>query len=334
MALEILKKIIKKAYEPVLAEAEAFAPVNIALSKYWGKRQATLNLPYNSSVSMSLDLGAKTKVSATSATSADLIIINNKVLEKHQKISQFLDLFRPHADFYFKIESQSEVPVAAGFASSASGYAALVLALNRFFGWHLEGPALSVLARLGSGSACRSIYSGFVLWERGRDDELGLDSFAKPLNIDWPELKLGLCISTASEKYLDSRTAMQHCAATSPLFPGWVQACETDCSNTVQALLNKDFEQLGRLVEANALMMHAVMQASRPAIIYSDANTLNLIHRVRKLREEGLQIYFTQDAGPNLKLLFLEQDTQAVTKAFNDWKLIVCKNQSHKNPLF
>lgn len=326
----IFKRASVRREEPVLEQGQGFAPVNIALSKYWGKRDAELNLPLNSSVSLSLKLGAKTVLSqnCSKTDQTDLLRINGQALpansESRRRLVAFLDLFRPYPAFYFNLESESEVPIAAGFASSAGGYAALVLALNHWFGWNLAVEDLSVLARLGSGSACRSLYAGFSLWKKGEDDVLGLDSFAQDLDIVWPDLKLALCVINEGKKQLDSRTAMQHCVNTSPLFSAWVEHCEKDCHNIVKALERKNFKQLGEEVEANALMMHAVMQAARPAIFYSQPETLAVIRSIGALRAQGLNVYFTQDAGPNIKLLFLEADRAAVWAALGTRSLVSC----------
>lgn len=157
----------------------AFAPANIALCKYWGKRDTTLNLPLTSSLSISLGKKGATCTVQLSDQLQDICILNGKTLAVDSKfstrITQFLDLFRPCEKMFFHVNSQMNIPLAAGLASSACGFASLVLALNDFFGWKLSQQELSILARLGSGSACRSLVQGFVEWQAGLRAD-GMDS--------------------------------------------------------------------------------------------------------------------------------------------------------------
>jgi len=221
-AQSFVQRILKnQPDEPVVAKASVYAPANIALIKYWGKRDILLNLPNTASLSISLGKkGTHTEISRASGD-ADEIILNDQLLSCDNffvtRLQQYLDLFRPHPQFYFSVQTLSTVPVAAGLASSASGFAAMILALRQFFGWSLPEYQLSLLARLGSGSACRSLWQGFVYWQQGEAAD-GFDSYAMPLADTWPDLRIGLVIISDKAKATSSRDGMLHTVKTSPLY--------------------------------------------------------------------------------------------------------------------
>ena len=302
------------------------APVNIALSKYWGKRHLELNLPTNSSLSISLpDLGTQTQLSLQPELTADQVILNHTPLPTDhpfaQRVTQFLNLFRPTPETYFQIDTQNSVPTGAGLASSASGYAALVLALNDLFQWQLSKPQLSILARLGSGSASRSLYEGFAIWHKGEKAD-GSDSFAEPIDQPWPDLCIGLVKVDISEKAVGSTAGMQRTVETCDLYQAWPQQAERDVKTIQQAIEKKDFTQLGETAEHNALSMHATMIATWPPIVYWQPASLAAMQTVWQLRQAGVEVYFTMDAGPNLKLLFESQNQDKVLDVFPDCQII------------
>jgi diphosphomevalonate decarboxylase len=309
---------------PARATGHAFAPANIALCKYWGKRNATLNLPTNSSLSLSLgNLGAHTEVQGNDI-GHDRIWLNDAPLAADtpfaQRLTAYLDLIRP-PDTGFDVRTVSTIPIAAGLASSASGYAALVLALNQLFDWQLPPRHLSILARLGSGSASRSIYRGFAEWHAGTAAD-GMDSYAEALDIDWPDLRFGLLELSTAEKPVSSRAGMQHTLETSTLYQSWPTQTRADLANLHAALNQRDFEQLGQTAETNALAMHATMHAARPALCYWLPESLATMHKIWNLRAKGLPLYFTMDAGPNIKLLFLKESTPAIQTHFPTTRII------------
>ncbi|MCC7300566.1 MAG: diphosphomevalonate decarboxylase, partial [Verrucomicrobia bacterium] len=188
---QFVNVLLKQTAGKPVARGEAFAPANIALCKYWGKRDAELNLPVNSSLSISLGkLGTHTAVKFSK--SADKVFLNGKPAPADfaARISKFLNLFRAEGQF-FEVRTKNNIPTAAGLASSASGFAALVKALDQLFGWGFNPRELSMLARLGSGSASRSLYDGFAVWHAGvRAD--GMDSCSEPLSSDWKNLRIGI----------------------------------------------------------------------------------------------------------------------------------------------
>jgi diphosphomevalonate decarboxylase len=309
-------------------QATAFAPVNIALVKYWGKRDEVLNLPVTSSLSVALNNhGATTTISVIDA-SADLVLLENILVPADDafyiRLVGFLNLFRKLYDFpnlYFQVNTASNLPIAAGLASSASGFAAITLALDQLLGLNLSKKELSILARRGSGSACRSVYQGFVLWQAGELHD-GSDSFALPLEEVMYDLRVGLLIFNRQKKSTSSTKAMRESVQTCPFYKIWPNVVAQHIKQIKHAIVDGDFNKLGSIAETNALYMHSLMQATTPPTIYATADTINCIKKIWQLREHGLELYFTQDAGPNLKLLYLAKDSKVVREQFASYEPI------------
>jgi diphosphomevalonate decarboxylase len=321
---QFVKNILGAAETNPKDDGVAFAPSNIALCKYWGKRDAALNLPVNSSLSISLgDLGSRTEIRPAQANA---VYLNGRLQPSSSgfasRIVDFLGLFPEFDGMHFEVRTENNIPTAAGLASSASGFAALVLALNDWAGWGLERQQLSMLARLGSGSASRSVYSGFVQWHAGSRPD-GTDSFAERLPFEWPELRVGVVELTDAEKPVGSRDGMNRTVETSTLYRSWPKQASADLETIRAAIEGRHFSMLGRAAECNALSMHATMMAAWPPLIYLQPATLGQIHKVQRLRADGLEIYLTIDAGPNLKLLFLEEIEQDVSTFFPDMQTII-----------
>lgn len=296
---------------------EAYAPANIALAKYWGKRDRALNLPVNGSLSISLGaLGTHTTVRAAAD---DRITLNGTDAAPdsplHHRTFAFIDLWRRGAAQPLHVETTNTIPTAAGLASSASGFAALTRALARYWQLDLADSDLSAIARLGSGSAARSLWHGFVKWERGTRDD-GRDSIAAPIASDWQELRIALVEIDGGAKKTASGAGMNHTTATSPLYAAWPQTAAADLAAIEAAIHACDFSALGNVAEANALAMHATMLAARPALCYLQPQTLATLHRLWQARADGLDIYATIDAGPNVKILCRARDEAAVRDAF------------------
>lgn len=301
------------------SSGHAYAPANIALAKYWGKRDAKLNLPNNGSLSISLGtLGTKTTVTALDAAQ-DCVKLNGQEMPVdsafYQKVVAFVNLFRRQQPQSLLIDSHNSIPTAAGLASSASGFAALTLALADFWQLSLDKRILSSFARIGSGSAARSLWQGFVKWQKGQQSD-GSDSYAIPIASDWQALRIALLEINTAEKSVSSRDGMNHTVATSPLYATWPDTAEKDLSVIEQAIATQDFHLLGQSAESNALAMHATMMAARPALLYLQAESFRQIARIQALRQEGLPVYFTADAGPNLKLLYLDEHQKEIAEAF------------------
>lgn len=324
-AYEAVKKILGKKKSRPQEMGQAYAPVNIALCKYWGKRDDELNLPVTSSLSIALPNKGTTTTIQFNHGERDHISVNGEAIPEtsffSERLVHFLDLFRGTKKTHFDIWAESSVPIGAGLASSASGFASLVLALNQLYRWQLDASSLSILARLGSGSACRSIAPGFVKWLAGNKSN-GMDSYAEVLPYSWKNLRVGICLISPHEKAISSRQAMQQTLDTSPFYPAWPQLVKHHLKSLEKAIADQDFELLGTTAESNSLAMHACALTAYPPICYSLPETVSFKHKIWALRAEGLSVYFTQDAGPNLKLLFLVEDEDKIINAFPDIEII------------
>ena len=330
LAQTILKNILgDEVYSPKKSFGQAYAPSNIALIKYWGKRDSALHLPMNSSLSISLgDKGATTTIQIIDAKQHRIFLNDLPVKEDSnffKNIKKYLDLFLVQLPYVFEIHTISTVPIAAGVASSACGFAALILALDDLFIFGLSKEQLSILARLGSGSACRSLWQGFVVWHKGVLED-GMDSFAEPLAIDWPELTIGLWCFSTDKKSIPSREAMQHTLETSSLYPIWPLLAQTACTQMIQLITEKNFKGVGQLAESNALMMHATMHNAKPCVNYWLDASIEGMKKVWQARQNGLDIYFTMDAGPNLKLLAQKKDLHLLKETFSEVEWLVPSN--------
>jgi diphosphomevalonate decarboxylase len=257
--------------------------------------------------------------------SADDFFLNGERLDPTAKfasrLQNYIDLFRPANDFFFKIDTKNNFPTAAGLASSASGYAAMAMALNNFFGWGLDKTSISILARLGSGSASRSVYNGFVEWHRG-EDENGLDSYAELIPEKWPELRLAVVTVSSASKPIGSTEGMKKTVETSTLYKSWPEKANRDIELIREAIQHKNFAQLGSTAESNALAMHATMIDTQPSVLYWLPETVATFHKIWQLRRDGLQLFFTIDAGPNVKILFQEKSEAVVKEKFSGADII------------
>ncbi|MDX2089550.1 MAG: diphosphomevalonate decarboxylase [Kofleriaceae bacterium] len=304
-----------------MSQATARACANIALVKYWGKRDAGRNLPAAGSLSLTLGaLVTETTVRFDAALSADAMTLGDQPARPADlvKISAFLDLVRAEAGIatHATVSSRNYFPTASGLASSASGFAALAVAATAAAGLSLSPRALSLLARRGSGSAARSIFGAFVRMHAGHAAD-GSDAYAEPLTsplVDRVRMVIAIVGGGAPKPQL-SRGAMDHTAETSPLYRAWLDVVPHDLAAAEAALAAADLPALGAIAEANALAMHASAIAARPAIIYWQPPTLALLAAVRGLRERGASAWATMDAGPHVKVLTTLGEAEAVAAA-------------------
>ena len=306
----------------IIIKAKAKAHTNIALIKYWGKKDEKLALPANSSLSLTLEaFYTKTEVEFKKGLKEDILYIDGRKDDKSLKrVSNFLDIFRKKAnlDLKAKITSFNHVPFAAGLASSSSAFAALAKAANKASGLNLNKEELSKIVRKGSGSACRSLYNGFVQWKKGEDDK---SSYAYPIDSANWDLAMIVILVNKEEKKISSRKAMKITKETSPFFQEWTKEAEKDLISIKKAIKNKDLKSVGEIMEANALKMHATMIAAKPSIIYFQDKTLKAIEIVKKVRNDKLLAFFTIDAGPNVKVLcHLSQASRVKEYFLNDFK--------------
>ncbi|TMA45857.1 MAG: diphosphomevalonate decarboxylase [Deltaproteobacteria bacterium] len=303
------------------AGTTARANVNVALVKYWGKRDPELNLPATGSISLTLEgLSVEARV-AFGEHATDRIEIDGGPArgEEAARVTHFLDVLRREAGRHERADvvTRSTVPRGIGLASSAAAFAALALAGSRAAGLRLEPPALSALARRGSGSAARSIFGGFVEWRRGERKD-GRDSVASSLaTTDGWDIRVVIAVTASAPKVVSSRAGMTR-ALSSPLYPAWVASVEADLDEARAAIRARDFEALGLLAEHSALKMHAIGLAARPALLYWRGATIECMHRVWALRAEGTAAFFTIDAGPQVKVLCQTAAADRVVEVLRD----------------
>ncbi|MBY5033486.1 diphosphomevalonate decarboxylase [Streptococcus gallolyticus] len=297
------------------AIGRARAHTNIALIKYWGKRDKELFLPMNSSLSLTLDaFYTDTKVVFDDELTADSFYLNGTLQSEKEisKISRFLDLFREYIgeSKFARVESLNFVPTAAGLASSASAFAALALATATALGLEMSPEELSTFARRGSGSSTRSLFGGFVEWDKGTCSE---DSMAHPVDdASWDIGMIILAVNTGQKK-IASRVGMDHTVETSPFYQAWVETAGIDLEAIKKAIAARDFETVGQITEHNGMKMHATTLSANPPFTYFSAQSLEAQEAVRTIREEtGIPAYMTMDAGPNVKVLCRQSDMEAL----------------------
>ncbi|MCI0572926.1 MAG: diphosphomevalonate decarboxylase [Myxococcaceae bacterium] len=301
-------------------KATAQAHPNIALVKYWGKRDEALILPHQSSLSLTLaPLAVRTTVEFGAPGEPDRVEINGRQAKGSDldRVVRVLDAVRTESGLErgARMVSRGDFPEAAGLASSAAAFAALAVAARAAAGLAPDTRVASILARLGSGSACRSIQGGVCVWERGTRAD-GQDSFARQAfsATHWPELRMLVAVVSREEKEVKSRDGMRHTVETSPYYAAWVKDAEAEIPRALDFIAHKDIEALGALAERNAWRMHCTSLAADPPLSYLQPGTLALINRVRRAREEGVPVWFTLDAGPNPVLLTLSAHEDAVER--------------------
>jgi diphosphomevalonate decarboxylase len=299
-----------------MTTATAQAHPNIAFIKYWGNRDNVLRLPMNGSISMNLDgLYTRTTVSFQPSLAFDELIINGHEVTGAglDRVAYILDIIRGMANVHDRAEVMTEnnFPAGAGIASSASAFAALALAGSKAAGLNLSEPELSLLARRGSGSASRSIPSGFVEWQVGTSDE---DSFA--FSLAGPDhWQLVDCVAIVSTSHKKTGSTEGHSIApTSPLQAARVADAPRRLDLCRDAILRRDFEAFTSIVELDSDMMHSVMMTSTPALHYWKPASLEVMNSVRQWRSEGTPVCYTMDAGANVHVMTLESEAQTVEK--------------------
>jgi diphosphomevalonate decarboxylase len=299
-----------------MSVAAAIAHPNIALVKYWGKRDPALNLPATPSVSLTV-APFSTRTTVQWGAERDEVVLNGRLRTDgaRDRVLRFLDLVdssRPPC----VVRSENDFPTGAGLASSSSAFAALALAATKAAGRTLDRTALSVLARRGSGSACRSIWGGLVHWPLGERAD-GNDSHGVPLESDW-ELALLAVIVADEEKETSSRDGMERTERTSPMYAEWVAGAPADCEEALRAIAARDLEALGTVVERSTFKMHATMETADPPLRYLRPASYEVARRIEALRASGVGAWVTMDAGPNVKVLCDPADVPSVRAALAD----------------
>lgn len=295
-------------------KSSAIAHSNIALIKYWGRSKdhdPNLNIPLNDTVSMTkygltdgIHLQTQTTIEFSSEYDKDMVIVEGQeVTGRHfERIIRVIDHLRAMAtiDYKFKMMSQNDFPTQAGLASSASAFAALTAAAADALGSKFSRKELSKIARLGSGSAARSIYGGFVYCYAGNSHDT---SFAEQIcSHDCFDINTVIAIVDTGKKDITSDEG-HYLAHTSPFNKIRIHKSQQQAKEIRKLILDNDFDKVGQIAEANCLYMHTVMMTSQPSLFYWQPTTLSIIKAIQKLRREGLPCYFTVDAGPNVHCL-------------------------------
>lgn len=290
--------------------ATASAAANIALVKYWGKTSIGNNQPATGSVSIGLE-DLRTTTTLEYATGNQDTFDTELDDKARKRALSFLDRVRLNHQITQRLHmtTANNFPTGTGLASSASGFAALSLAFNALFNLKLAGSDLSRMARLGSGSAARSVYGGVV--ELIPSD----DAYAIPIATaeEWP---LDVIVAVAEErpKAIGSTDAMIQTANTSPFYRSWLSSHSDDMTSAKQAITEKDFGKLADTSEHNCLKMHATMITSEPPIIYWQPATVEIMQEVRALRSSGTPAFFTIDAGAQVKIVCLPSATDTIRR--------------------
>lgn len=302
-------------------KATANAGSNIAFVKYWGVERGRRppRPPLNPSVSMTLDRArTTTTVEFLPGLKEDSCTINGRpappdaLARVRRVLARVRGLSRSRS--FARVASVNHFPTAAGVASSASGFAALALAAARAAGLGGGANTLFPLTLAGSGSACRSLYGGYVLWSPARDRRAlpGVRQLATENH--WPLVDLVVIVSR--ERKAVSSEQGHLLARTSPLLAGRLESLGPVVSKVRKAIRERNLEALGTWLEAEALCMHAVMMTSRPPLLYWKPATLAVIHSVRALRtRKGIPCYFTIDAGPNVHVITRPEKADAAARA-------------------
>ena len=294
-------------------QATAIAQPNIALIKYWGKRDIDQNLPAVGSISITLcDLHTTVSVDLQESASSDVLLVNGVDSPAMlPRISASLDIVLGKNRSRAVVLSEHNFPIAAGLASSASAFAATTVAAAAAANLSLSTQELARLAGASSGSAARSLYGGFVELSNA-DNSIELTSLCETQ--DW-SLQVVVAITETGPKPTSSTEAMEVSRQSSPFYQRWIEQQDHDLEVARDAILQKNFSALAAIAEHNCLKMHSVMWASRPPMVFWNSATMRCLQTVRRLQGEGLNVFFTIDAGPQVKAVCLPDDADAVRRA-------------------
>ncbi|QCK37385.1 diphosphomevalonate decarboxylase [Streptococcus pyogenes] len=297
---------------------------NIAIIKYWGKENQAKMIPSTSSISLTLEnMFTTTSVSFLPDTATSDQFYINGILqndEEHTKISAIIDRFRQPGQAFVKMETQNNMPTAAGLSSSSSGLSALVKACDQLFDTQLDQKALAQKAKFASGSSSRSFFGPVAAWDKDSGAIYKVETDLKMAMI--------MLVLNAAKKPISSREGMKLCRDTSTTFDQWVEQSAIDYQHMLTYLKTNNFEKVGQLTEANALAMHATTKTANPPFSYLTKESYQAMEAVKELRQEGFACYFTMDAGPNVKVLCLEKDlAQLAERLGKNYRIIVSKTK-------
>lgn len=297
----------------------AVAPSNIAFIKYWGRKDDLLRLPANGSLSMNLsNLLTTTTVEFDPSFAKDNITINGiKDVQEQNRVIQHLDRIRVLAHITTKahVVSENNFPTGTGLSSSSSGFAALTIATSKAAGLSLSEKELSILARHGSGSACRSIPDGFVEWLDGDTSETSYAASIFDENY-WDIVDIVAVVSVSKKDIVT--TEGHKLANTSPFFKTRLSLINNKIEFFKKVILEKNFTKFGEIIEAEALEFHAILLTSNPSLIYWFPQTLSIIKNVKKWRDKGLGVYFTINTGHDVHVICQKKDVEKVKERLRE----------------
>lgn len=297
-----------------MKKATAQASSDVALIKYWGKKDETLRLPENSSVSIILEgLNTTTTVEFGPSLTHDVIKIQGESDEQEiRRVVKHLDRIRMLAKThcFAKVESENIFPKCTGLSSSGSGFAALTIAATNALGLHLSQCELSILARQGSGTACRCICEGFVEWKVGDSDQSHAETIF-PSHY-WDIRDVVATVDIGNKKV--SSTEGHKTASTSPFFTTRLGSIPKKIEMLKKYIKNRDFIKFGELVEAEALEFHSILLTSTPSLIAWYPGTIDVINLVKEMRNQGIKAYFTINTGFNVHVLTLPRYESSVVE--------------------
>jgi len=290
---------------------------NIALIKYWGKRNTIKNLPAVDSISITLDnLWTEMNVMFSSDLSNDELFINETKQNNISRVKNCIDSICGKQRDYASIMSRCNFPISAGLASSSSSFSALVVAINSLMKKKWNTQLLANQAGSVSGSAARSILGGIVKLNN-EPEKIRITQLLSPN--DWP-LRVVIAITDKKEKAISSSKAMKLSADTSPFYSSWVEDQNDDIKEANSFISKKDFEGLASISEHNCMKMHSIMWTTRPSIVYWNATTIDCMQAIRELQRNGESVFFTIDAGPQIKAICLPENEEKIAKKLNEIK--------------
>ena len=297
---------------------------NIAIIKYWGKKKEKEMVPATSSISLTLEnMYTETTLSPLPADARiDEFYINGQLQNEaeHVKMSKIIDRYRPEGAGFVRIDTKNNMPTAAGLSSSSSGLSALLKACNAYFQLGLNRRELALEAKFASGSSSRSFYGPLAAWDKDSGEIYPVETDLK--------LAMIMLVLEDQKKPISSRDGMKLCVETSTTFDEWIRQSEQDYKDMLVYLKENDFKKVGELTEKNALAMHATTKTATPSFSYLTDASYEAMDFVRQLREQGESCYFTMDAGPNVKVLCLEEDLEYLSELLGQrYRLIVSKTK-------
>ena len=284
---------------------------------FFGIKFQIINLPAVDSISITLDnLWTEMNVMFSSDLSNDELFINEKRQNNISRVKNCIDSILGEQRDYASIMSRCNFPISAGLASSSSSFSALVVAINSLMKKKWNTQLLANQAGSVSGSAARSILGGIVRLNN-EPEKIRITQLLSPN--DWP-LRVVIAITDKKEKAISSSKAMKLSADTSPFYSSWVEDQNDDIKEANSFISKKDFEGLASISEHNCMKMHSIMWTTRPSIVYWNATTIDCMQAIRDLQKNGESVFFTIDAGPQIKAICLPENEEKIAKKLNEIK--------------